>query len=44
MFEIPELMQALSIDCPKRQAVSVYDQCGVRCPDLPGLGGASPGQ
>lgn len=39
LFGIPRLLWRLSADCPKRQAVSVYDQCGVRCPDLPRLFG-----
>jgi len=32
---IPELLNLLSEDCPKRQSLSAYDLCGVHCPDLP---------
>jgi hypothetical protein len=42
-FPIPSLLQKLSADCPKRDAVNVYDLCGIKrsdnlcsinCPDL----------
>jgi hypothetical protein len=29
-FSIPELLRALSQDCPKRGSVNQYDMCGVR--------------
>jgi hypothetical protein len=29
------LLRLLSDDCPKRQPITVYDLCGVHCPDLP---------
>jgi hypothetical protein len=34
-FTIPTLLRELSADCPKRVAATVYDICGVHCPDLP---------
>jgi hypothetical protein len=43
-FTIPLLLRELSADCPKRQSVSVYDLCGVHCPDLSGLFLNRPGQ
>jgi hypothetical protein len=33
-YGVPELLRALSADCPKRESVSVYDLCGIHCPDL----------
>jgi hypothetical protein len=33
-FGIPMLLRELSADCPKRQTVSNYDNCGIHCPDL----------
>ena len=34
-FGIPSLLRLLSDDCPKRQSITVYDLCGVHCPELP---------
>jgi hypothetical protein len=34
---IPALLLVLSKDCPKRQSETIYDTCGVNCPDLPVL-------
>lgn len=34
-FGVPELLNVLSADCPKRQSVGAYDLCGIHCPDLP---------
>jgi hypothetical protein len=34
-FGIPDLLRQLSDDCPKRKSVTIYDRCGVHCPDLP---------
>jgi hypothetical protein len=36
-FGIPDLLAVLSEDCPKRASVTIYDRCGVHCPDLPSL-------
>jgi hypothetical protein len=36
-FGIPPLPGELSAYCPKRKSVSVYDLCGIHCPDLPSL-------
>jgi hypothetical protein len=36
-FGIPALLRSLSADCPKRKSVSVYDLCGVNCPDMSAL-------
>jgi hypothetical protein len=36
-FELPELLLRLSEDCTKRALLSVYDLCGVHCPDLSAL-------
>jgi hypothetical protein len=36
-FGIPELLRLLSDDCPKRKSITVYDLCGVHCPELPGF-------
>ena len=36
-FSVPELLQVLSADCPKRASISAYDLCGVHCPELPAL-------
>ena len=33
-FGIPTLLRLLSAGCPKRDPSSVYDLCGVHCPDL----------
>lgn len=33
-FGIPALLSVLSADCPKRQTTSVYDICGIHCPEL----------
>jgi hypothetical protein len=33
-FGVPALLRLLSADCPKRNAISAYDLCGVHCPDL----------
>jgi len=35
--DIPALLDRLSADCPNRASLSVYDSCGVRCPELPAL-------
>jgi hypothetical protein len=34
-FGIPDLLRLLSDDCPKRKSITVYDLCGVHCPQLP---------
>jgi hypothetical protein len=34
-FGIPALLRLLSKDCPKRKSITVYDLCGVHCPQLP---------
>jgi hypothetical protein len=34
-FGIPDLLHLLSEDCPKRKSITVYDLCGVHCPELP---------
>jgi hypothetical protein len=34
-FGIAELLRLLSDDCPKRKSITVYDLCGVHCPQLP---------
>ena len=34
---ISALLRELSKDCQKRLSESVYDTCGVHCPDLPAL-------
>jgi hypothetical protein len=34
---VPELLQRLSADCPRRASVKTYDLCGVHCPELAGL-------
>ncbi len=34
-FGIPDLLRLLSEDCPKRKSITVYDLCGVHCPELP---------
>jgi len=34
-FGIPDLLRQLSDDCPKRKSITVYDRCGVHCPQLP---------
>ena len=34
-FGIPKLLLLLSKDCPKRNSITVYDLCGVHCPELP---------
>jgi hypothetical protein len=34
-FGIPDLLRMLSDDCPKRKSVTIYDRCGVHCPELP---------
>ena len=31
---VPALLRELSADCPKREAVSAYDLCGIHCPEL----------
>jgi hypothetical protein len=36
-FPIPLLLRDLSADCPKRESITVYDLCGIHCPDLPAL-------
>ncbi len=36
-FGIPDLLRRLSKDCPKRKSITVYDLCGVHCPELPGF-------
>jgi hypothetical protein len=41
-FGIPELLRLLSDDCPKRKSISVYDLCGIHCPELPAFFRASP--
>src|SRR4051794_4722239 len=33
-FGIPVLLRNLSADCPKRDSITVYDLCGIHCPDL----------
>ncbi len=40
-FAVPALLRLLSADCPKRESVSVYDLCGIHCPELPGLFGVN---
>ena len=34
-FGIPDLLRQLSADCPKRRSITVYDLCGIHCPELP---------
>lgn len=34
---VPKLLGVLCADCPKRKSVSVYDLCGIHCPELPTL-------
>jgi hypothetical protein len=34
-FGIPALLRLLSDDCPKRKSITVYDLCGIHCPELP---------
>ena len=34
-FGIPDLLRMLSDDCPKRKSVTIYERCGVHCPELP---------
>ena len=34
---IPLLLHALSRDCPRQEATSLYGTCGIHCPDLPAL-------
>ncbi|MDQ2762203.1 MAG: hypothetical protein M3Y22_01495 [Pseudomonadota bacterium] len=34
---IPELLRVLSEDCPMRMSGSIYNPCGIHCPDLPAL-------
>jgi hypothetical protein len=34
-FGIPDLLRHLSADCPKRRSITVYDLCGIQCPELP---------
>jgi hypothetical protein len=34
-FAIPDLLRMLSADCPKRKSNTVYDLCGIYCPELP---------
>jgi hypothetical protein len=41
-FPVPMLLLLLSADCPKRQSISVYDLCGVHCPELAALFGVMP--
>jgi hypothetical protein len=36
-FKIPDLLHALSGDCPKRLAGISSDLCGIYCPQLPAL-------
>jgi hypothetical protein len=36
-FGVPTLLGILSADCPKRQSITVYDLCGVHCPELSAL-------
>ncbi len=36
-FSIPLLLRVLSADCPKRDALSAYDLCGIHCPELSSL-------
>ena len=36
-FSVPNLLRLLSDDCPKRKSITVYDLCGVHCPELPGF-------
>ena len=33
-FGIPDRLRLLSEDCPKRESITVYDLCGVHCPQL----------
>ena len=33
-FKIPQLVDVLSVDCPKRKSQSAYDLCGIHCPRL----------
>jgi hypothetical protein len=34
-FDVPALLRVLSADCPKRESLSAYELCGIRCPELP---------
>lgn len=34
-FGVQDLLRLLSDDCPKRNSVTVYDLCGIHCPQLP---------
>jgi hypothetical protein len=34
-FDVPALLSLLSDDCPKRKSITVYDLCGIHCPELP---------
>jgi hypothetical protein len=34
-FGVPMLLRLLSQDCPKRKSITVYDICGIHCPELP---------
>jgi hypothetical protein len=36
-FGLSELLRRLSEDCTKRASLTVYDLCGVNCPDLAAL-------
>jgi hypothetical protein len=36
-FGVPALLRLLSVDCPKRKSGSVYNRCGVNCPDMSAL-------
>ena len=33
-FTVPELLRRLSDDCTKRASISIYNLCGVHCPEL----------
>jgi hypothetical protein len=33
--KIIDWLDEITADCPKKKALSMNDQCGARCPDLP---------
>lgn len=37
VLPVPLLLRTLSADCPKREAASLYDICGIHCPGPPAL-------
>jgi hypothetical protein len=42
-FGVPMLLRLLSQDCPKQQSISMYNLCGIFCPELSALFGAPRG-